>query len=449
MNGWDWTLDGWVLLVGILCACSCAILGNYLVLRKMSLMGDAIAHAVLPGLALAFLITHSRAPLPMFAGAVIVGALTALLVQAVARYGKVEEGAAMGVIFSILFAVGLILIRQAADSVDLDPSCVLYGNMENIAFDALSGEIPPAAINLGIVLILDVLFVALLFKELKICSFDPALATTLGINANFVHYALMIMVAVTTVANFEAVGSILVIAMLIVPAATAHLLTDRLGSMIAVSMLLATASAVLARVLVVFGPGWLGVNVSAGTAPLMAVIAGAFLLLAVIFSPRYGVVSKTYHRLSLSLQIVREDILGLLYRWEELMAREGTPAGRGDVLAAVGDGLLSRWALRGLLRRRQIEFAPTPARSGDPGFRLSRQGMAVASRLIRSHRLWEAYLEKHFELPLDHLHMPAERVEHFITPEMRENLDVQLTEPDRDPHGRDIPQPSDDQDKER
>lgn len=424
------------MVVGVLSACSCTLLGNYLVLRRMSLMGDAISHAVLPGLAIAFLISHSREPLPMFFGAVIVGALTALLTQAISRYGNVEEGAAMGVVFSILFAIGLILIRQAADHVDLDPSCVLMGNIESIGLDAMVERVPSAAINLMVVMGLNLLFVGLFYKELKICAFDPTLATTLGINANLMHFALMIMVAITTVASFETVGSILVIAMLIVPAAAAHLLTDRLGVMILLSSGIAAACAVLGRILVVMGPGWLGVEASTNTAALMATIAGMFLALAVIFSPRDGIVSRLYRRTSLSLQIVREDILGLLYRWHELDASVVRAVQRQDVLLALGDSLITKWALRSLVRRSSVHVTAAP---GGDHLTLSGQGMTEASRLIRSHRLWEAYLEKHFDLPLDHLHMPAERLEHYTDSDLRDRLDADLTKRDRDPHGRDIP----------
>jgi manganese/zinc/iron transport system permease protein len=442
MSPWNWTLDGWVLVVGVLSACSCTLLGNYLVLRRMSLMGDAISHAVLPGLAIAFLISHSREPLPMFVGAVVVGALTALLTQAISRYGNVEEGAAMGVVFSILFAIGLILIRQAADHVDLDPSCVLMGNIESIGLDAMVERVPSAAVNLMIVMALNLLFVGLFYKELKICAFDPTLATTLGINSNVMHFALMIMVAITTVANFEIVGSILVIAMLIVPAATAYLLTDRLGVMILLSLIIAAACAVLGRILVVLGPGWFSIDASTNTAALMATIAGVFLALAVFFSPRDGIISRIYRRTALSLQIVREDILGFLYRWHELDANAARAVQRQDVLLALGDSLITKWALRSLVRRSRVQVASAP--SGGEHLTLSRQGITEASRLIRSHRLWEAYLEKHFNLPLDHLHMPAERVEHYIDSDMRKRLDQDLTRRGRDPHGRDIPKEAND-----
>lgn len=434
---WEWSLDGWIVLVGILSACSCAILGNYLVLRQQSLMGDAISHAVLPGLAIAFILADSRAAWPMFFGAVIVGVFTAVLTEWITRYGKIEQGAAMGVVFSILFAVGLVLIRQAADHVDLDPGCVLYGNIVQVPLDAIVDDIPPAARNLGVVLAVNLLFVLLFYKELKLTAFDPDLATTLGINASAMHYALMVMVAVTTVANFEAVGSILVIAMLIVPAATAHLLTDRLGVMILFSVVVAIASAVGGHMLAIFGPGWIGMDVSANTSAMMTVVAGLLLVLALLFSPQYGLIARIIHRIALSDQIVRQDILGLLYRWHELRPRADESMRRKDVLQAVGDSPLVRRALRRLAGALLIRVEGAPG--GDAGLVLTSEGLIHAARVVRSHRLWEVYLAKHFQLPVDHLHAPAERMEHYVTPALSEELRVALTDPAHDPHGKPIP----------
>ncbi|HWL93309.1 MAG TPA: iron chelate uptake ABC transporter family permease subunit [Phycisphaerae bacterium] len=442
MSGWDWTSDGWVTLVAAMSAISCALPGNYLVLRKMSLMGDAISHAVLPGLAAAFLISQSRAPLPMFFGAVVVGVLTALLTQAISRFGRVEEGAAMGVIFSVLFAAGLIMIRQATDHVDLDPSCVLYGNIEHIGLEAAVGGMPPAVTNLAAVLVLNVVFIIAFYKELRICAFDPALATTVGINANLMHYALMVIVAITTVANFESVGSILVIAMLIVPAVCAHLLTDRLGLMLVISAMIAGLSAVAGRVLVVYAPGWIGVEADTNTAALMTVVAGMLLLLAVLFSPEHGLIGALLHRMSFARQVMREDILGLLYRWHEMTRGRARSMTRDEILNAVGRNFLSTRALRSLRRRGQIEIDSPVTGDALHGMRLTDTGSRRASEIVRGHRLWETYLRTHFELPLDHLHMPAERVEHFLTPELSAKLDDALTGPDVDPHGKSIPKTS-------
>ncbi len=435
---WTWDIDGWIILAGILSACSCALLGNYLVLRRLSLMGDAISHAVLPGLALAFIITQSRDTVPMFLGAVIIGILTALLTQVITRYGKVEHGAAMGVVFSILFAVGLVLIRRATDHVDLDPACVLYGNIVQIPLDATVDALPPAIVNLIIALIANVVFVALFYKELKISAFDPMLATTLGIGAGTMHYALMVMVAITTVACFEAVGSILVIAMLIVPPVAAHLLTDRLGVMIIISLLLAIASAVGGHLAAVFGPGLFGMDATAETSAMMAVVAGALLGITILGSPQYGVIARAWNRAALTMQIVRQDMLGLLYRWRELQPRSGRAMLRSDVLAAINGGWLAKRALKRLVRTREVVSVIT---NQGPAIRLTPNGLASASQLVGSHRLWETYLAKHFNLAVDHLHAPAERMEHFISSEMQAELREQLTEVQTDPHGKPIPEP--------
>ncbi len=300
----EWyVFDTWIVVVGALSAASCALLGAFLVLRQMSMMGDAISHAVLPGLALAFLFTGSRASVAMFLGAAIVGVLTAGLTHAISRWGNVDRGASMGIVFTSLFALGLLLIVRAADHVDLDPGCVLYGAIELVPLDViarvpLSGylfEVPRAAVSLGIVLLVNTGFVVCLFKELRITSFDPALATTLGFRSGMIHYALMTLVAVTTVASFEAVGSILVIAMLIVPAAVAHLLTDRLVTMLLVSVSTAVFASALGHVGALVVPGWFGFP-DTSTSGMIAVVMGAVLLLAVVFAPRHGMIARARPR---------------------------------------------------------------------------------------------------------------------------------------------------------
>ncbi len=302
-------MDTWIVVVGILAAIACALLGNFLVLRKMSMMGDAISHAVLPGLAIAFLITGARASLTMFIGAAIVGILTAVFTQWVSRFGKVDEGASMGIVFTTLFAIGLLLIVQAADHVDLDASCVLYGAIELTPLDVVwrpevfgqVWEVPRAVVVLVPVCLVNLLFVVLFFKELRIASFDSELATTMGINANVMHYLLMTLVAITTVAAFEAVGSIIVIAMLIVPAAAAHLLTDRLSIMIGVSVVLAVLSAALGHVSAILLPGWMGVDPkvadATSTSGMMAVMAGVIFAVVLFCAPRHGILVKKFRRL--------------------------------------------------------------------------------------------------------------------------------------------------------
>ncbi|HYT95236.1 MAG TPA: metal ABC transporter permease [Gemmataceae bacterium] len=411
------------ILVALVCSIPCALLGCYLVLRRLSLLGDAISHAVLPGIALAFLLSGQISGLPIVVGAMALGILTGLLTQTVERYAKVPEDASMGVVFTSLFALGVILLSQRSlVEKDLDTNCVLYGLIEFTGDDyfvAWGVKVPVALRTLVPVFVLTLAFVLLLWKELKIASFDPALATAMGINAPLIHYLLMAMVAGVTVASFEAVGSILVVAMLIVPAACAHLLTDRLGPMMVWAAGVAAVSSVLGYVF--------AAALDTSMAGMMAVVAGVQFLLAVLLAPRHGVLSKVLRNWRLALRIAAEDVLARLYRAEE--------RGRGEeaLPRAVAPSLTRRLAVRELQRTGQI-------RTDTAGtMQLTEAGRRRAESLVRSHRLWEAYLGENFELPLDHLHEPAERMEHYVGPALQKELEAELRRPDVDPHGRPIP----------
>ena len=285
--------DTGIMLVGILCAMACALPGCFLLLRRMSMMGDAISHAVLPGLAIAFLISHSRASWAMFVGAAIAGILTALFTQWITKFGKVDRGAAMGIVFTTLFAIGLILIKQTADHVDLDASCVLYGAIEHTPLDSVTLwenltsvlRVPRAALVVGGALLFNALIIGLFYKEFTLASFDPALARTQGFHPMLMHYLLMMMVAITTVAAFEAVGSIIVIAMLIVPPATAFLLTRNLPLLIGLSLGLAALGAILGHLSSQLIPTLTGLPETTSSG-MMATLSGFLFLLVWIFGPQ-------------------------------------------------------------------------------------------------------------------------------------------------------------------
>lgn len=431
----DWTpLDTWIVVAGALSAASCAVLGCFLVLRRMSLMGDAISHAVLPGLAAAFWLTGSRSSLPMFLGAAAVGVLTAVLTHAIARHGSVEESASMGVVFTSLFALGLVLMVRAADSVDLDPGCVLYGAIELTPLDRVQvagWSVPRVVIVLGGVLLLNLLFLAAFYKELKLSSFDPELSTTLGFNATYLHYALMALVAMTAVACFESVGSILVIAMLVVPAATALLLADRLWPVLVLSVAVALLAAVLGHGLAITVPRLWGFE-DTSTSGMMAVTAGLLFLLAMVFSPTHGLLRRWSHQAALSLRIVEDDLLGLLYRLEELASVR--PATHDLLTETLRVGFwMQRLAVWRLSARQEVVV------TGDR-IDLTEKGRSLARSLIRSHRLWEAYLHQYLGLRADHVHATAERLEHVTDPAMRRELAVVTAPAVLDPQGKRIPE---------
>lgn len=433
LNSWSWSLDGWIVAAGMLAALSASLLGNFLILRRMSMLGDAITHAILPGLAVAFLVSDSRSGWPMFAGAVVVGVLTAFFTEWIRGIGKVDEGASMGVVFTSLFALGLAMIVQAADHVDLDPNCVLYGAIELTPLDTqmIGGyPIPRAVVTLSIVTVLNLLFVGLFYKELKISSFDAALATTTGFHAGLMHYLLMILVAVTAVASFESVGNILVVAMFVVPPAAAYLLTDRLPVMMGLSAVIGVMSAVAGHLGALTIPAWFGFQ-STTTAGMMAVAAGGFLFLAVMFAPRHGVLVKFVRQRLLGWSILADDVIALLYRIEErsnetLATR---PVLQSILLAGpVQLRLILTWLnWRGFVERHGAVWG------------LTARGHHNAGTLVRSHRLWEYYLAAHVGLDPDRLHAKAERFEHFTDKSLRAQLDEETSTPTTDPHGQPIP----------
>ncbi len=417
--------EWWTLLAAVLCGIACAVPGCFLVLRKMSMLGDAISHAILPGLAAAFLLTGTRDLLPMLIGAGIAGLATAVLSAWITRMGNVPEDAAMGVVFSTLFALGVVMISLAARNVDLDPGCVLYGEIAMTPFtrvELLGASIPRAVMILGSAAIINSVLAAVFFKELKLASFDGALATSLGFSAALIHYCLMGVVASTTVVSFESVGSVLVVAMLIGPAASAHMLTDRLSRMLWLSVILAAAAA---------GAGYhaaLYWNVAA--AGMMSVAVGVEFALCIFLAPREGVVAKLVRRLRLSQRIAREDALGMLFRSGEV--RPGSALPSGTVRGGIGGGLRARIAVWGLSRTKRVS-------SHADGMRLTAAGESDARKLVRSHRLWESFLAKYLGLPVDHVHEPSERMEHYITPELREGINAELRT-GLDPQGKRIPE---------
>ena len=430
---WMWALDGWIVAVAMLCAAASALLGNFLVLRRMSMLGDAITHAVLPGLAVAFFVSHSRSSLPMFLGAVVVGVMTAFFTEWIRRVGNVDEGASMGVVFTSLFALGLVMIVQAADKVDLDAGCVLYGAIELTPLDTVSllgRSVPRAFLTLGVVAVVNLLFVVLFYKELKLSSFDPALATTTGFNASLIHYLLMVLVAVTAVASFESVGSVLVVAMFIVPPATAYMLTDRLQVMIGLSLVVAMFSAVLGHLSALLVPGWFGYQ-STTTAGMMAVVAGGLLLLAVLLGPRHGILVKLVRHQLLSLSILADDVVAVLYRIGE--QHEPAAARVAELQKTL---FCNKWSLRAVLawldRCGDIERA-------DEVIVLTEQGRLRAQHLVRSHRLWEQYLQDYAGIDASRVHPQAEKLEHFTDLRLTQRLDSETDAPRVDPHGRPIP----------
>ena len=296
------------MLLGTLAALSCGFLGNFLVLRRQSLMGDALSHVVLPGIVVGFLVSGTTGSLPMLLGAGAAALVAVLLIELVRRLGRLESGAAMGVVFTAMFAAGLVLLEQSgARNVHIDVQHALMGNLEGTVWLAASGwpdlldpaklrALPESIWRLVAVTALIALLITAFFKELRLSTFDRGLAQGLGFRPTLIGAGLMGLTALAAVAAFDAVGSILVIAMFICPAATARMLTDSLATQVWLSAAAAVLAAVLGYSAAVFLPLWLGYDTAFNAAGAMAVMAGLLQLAAMLLAPRYGVLTRRLRR---------------------------------------------------------------------------------------------------------------------------------------------------------
>lgn len=278
-----------ILATGSLIAWSCALLGSFLMLRRMALAGDAIAHAVLPGIVIAFLLSGTRSSPVMIAGAATLGLITTFAIETLQKKARLQADASIGLTFTFLFAVGVILLSMLAGKVDLDQDCVLYGELAYVPLDvwitSTGTVLGPRALFITATLFVVLLtIITITWRPLLITTFDPVYATSIGVNSVFYHYLLMGCVSVTTVVSFELVGAILVVALLIAPAATAYLLTDGFRNLLILACGLGLAA--------VAGGYFLATAVDASVAGSIATVNGLLFVLAFLFSPRYGLLFR-------------------------------------------------------------------------------------------------------------------------------------------------------------
>lgn len=278
-----WIYGNWMwrgVLIALLVAIPCATLGVFLYLRRLSLISDALAHVALPGIVFAFLLTGTLDSGAMLAGAIVLGIFTTFLIEKLSQASNVRPDASIGIVFTVVFSIGVILLSTQVKSVDIDTSCVLYGNLLGV-----SGE---TIWTLGILAPLILILVGVFYRWLSVLSFDKNLAITLGIPVSLMHYGLMTAVSTMTVAGFEAVGAILVMGFIIVPAATAHRIADRLNTMI----FLAVGFSVFATFTGLYISIWINCSPTGAIVSFMGVLYA----LVFLFAPKTGVFWNTYGR---------------------------------------------------------------------------------------------------------------------------------------------------------
>jgi manganese/zinc/iron transport system permease protein len=294
-------IDFPAILVGTLAALACTLVGNFLVLTRQSMLGDAMGHVVLPGIVIAFVIAGSTATWIMLAGAFAAALISAMLVEFLRRVAGVEPSAALGAVFTAMFALGVLLLEQTGVArTSFDVHHILFGNIEAAIWPAAAGAaslfdpaaialLPPQIGRLFLGLLVIALVIAMLFKELRLVSFDPVFAATVGLSPRLFGAVIVSLSALAAIVSLSAVGVILLVAMMVCPPAAARMLTDDLATQVWLSLGIAAASGILGYAVAVLVPILLGFDLSLGAAGTIAVVAGLFQLAAMTAGPKRGI----------------------------------------------------------------------------------------------------------------------------------------------------------------
>ncbi len=304
-------------LIASIVAIACAIPGTFLVLRKMALISDAISHSILPGLVLGFFITHDLNSPLLIIMAALSGVVTVVLVEFIQKTKLVKEDTAIGLVFPVLFSIGVIMIAKNANDVHLDTDAILLGELAFAPFDRflVDGlDLGPKSLwIIGTILLITIGLLFAFFKELKISTFDAGLATALGFSPIMIHYGLMSVASITIVGSFDAVGAILVVALMIAPAATAYLLTDNLKRMLGLSVLFGVFSAIAGY--------WLAHWLDASISGSMTTILGIVFLMVYLFAPKRGLISVLYRNKQQQIEVSLLTFLLHLNNHKEISER--------------------------------------------------------------------------------------------------------------------------------
>ena len=430
----DWEIDTWPLLMALLVGLSCGLLGTVFLVRRTALLGDAVSHSVLPGIAGDLLLAGylvkqedehvfgtSTTMLFIMGGALLAALASTMLIEALHRYSRIKPDTALGAVFPAFFAAGVILIRIVARDAHFDEDCVFYGSLEVIGEG--SQVLPTLLCS-----ILVVLFFLGFYKEILITSFDRQLSRALGLPTGLVNLLLVSLLALAVVVAFEAVGAILVIALLIIPAATAQLLSYRFDRVLLLAAFFGLSAAFLGSWMTILLET---VGFETARAPTVAVVAGLQFLLALAFSPEQGLLVQGLRKRALESRILEENLLGAVYRLggnppaePVLLEDAATRLGYAPAKLAA--------ALRRCVSRKELTV-------NQASVSLTSQGEEKVAEIIRGHRLWESYMIHEMGAAADHVHDAADQIEHHLQPGLVKELEELLGNPEVDPHGSQIP----------
>lgn len=410
---------GGAALLGI----SCGLLGSFIVVRKMALVGDALSHAVLPGVAAGFLWNQTKDPLAIFIGAVAAGLVGTMTVGWIRRTTPLKEDAALGLVLAGFYAVGICLVTMIQRLPGGNKS-----GIDKFLFGQAAAIGPGDLRIMAAVTVVATVLVALFYKELLVTSFDPAFALATGFPVRIIHDALMLLLAFAVVAALQAVGVVLVSAMLITPAAAAYLLTDRLHRMLGLAAVFGLLTGVSGCFL-----SFLGTNLPTG--PLMVLSASAVFLGAFLLAPRQGLLARLWRARSRTRRVQRENTLKAIYHILEAPDFRGDGVTLRELAEQRRETIEEAAAQAGALVRHRLATLSVDAQT----VHLTSSGMQRAAEVVRNHRLWELYLTHAADFASDHVHDDAENIEHLLAEDVVRELERRLDFAATDPHGRPIP----------
>ncbi|MFU8859752.1 MAG: metal ABC transporter permease [Cyclonatronaceae bacterium] len=414
----------YVLAGTFLLGISAGVLGCFAILRRRALVGDAVAHAVLPGVCLAFIIVGDKDPFALLIGSIAFGWISMLVMDAIVRNTKLSTDASIGMVLSVFFGLGVVLLTYIQSTGNVNQSgldAFLFGNAASL--------MPGDVMVFGSLSVIILIVVAVTYKEMKLVSFDTGFARSIGYPVKRIEFLIATLMVMTITVGLQAVGVVLMASMLIIPAAAGRYWTESLGVMIVIAGGIGAFSGISGTVISGLAPAM-------PTGPWIVVSALFLFLVSFMFAPKRGELIRKLKSMKNRSRIQDENVLKTLYLLEEQDGLQGKARSIRDILKRRRMNIrqtkssLSKIVSDGLITR--IHGKPEC-------YLLTDAGRARAKRLVRVHRLWELYLTSQVQIAGDHVHDDAESMEHLITPEIEEQLTSLLGRPDTDPHQKKIP----------
>ncbi|MEM8567712.1 MAG: iron chelate uptake ABC transporter family permease subunit [Bacteroidota bacterium] len=411
----------YVVIGSVLLTSSSSVVGCFTFLKKKALVGDAVAHAVLPGVCLSFILTGEKNPLVLIIGAFITGWLSLILIDIISGKSKIKEDTAIGLILSIFFGIGIFILTIIQKS-----GAAAQTGLDSFLFGKAASLVGQDLIVFGIVALLLFAAVWLLFKEFSLLAFDEGFAQSMGLPVRRIELVLTTLTVLAVVIGIQAVGVVLMAAMLITPAAAARFWTDKIKVMIVLAALFGSISGLLGAYISYIAP-------SMPTGPWIVVVISSIAFISFFLAPGKGILYRLRNQLRIKKHINDENILKTLYQLSE--------EEKDFYESRTVDGILlkrkfDRKNLESGLKRLKNEGFLS---NGGEGWRLTLEGKEKGQRIVKLHRLWELYLTEYLKIAPDHVHDDADTIEHILTPELESRLEKLLDYPSVDPHKSVIP----------